>query len=31
VAHGRVRGLSSPWRVDPLPHMDELWIEGNSN
>lgn len=27
VAHRRVRGLSSPWRVDPLRHMDELWIE----
>ncbi len=27
VAHRRVRGLSNPWRVDPLAHMDELWIE----
>ena len=27
VAHERLRGLSSPWRVDPVAHMDELWIE----
>jgi peptide/nickel transport system substrate-binding protein len=27
VAHRRLRGLSSPWRTDPLMHMDELWIE----
>ncbi|MGQ0732278.1 MAG: ABC transporter substrate-binding protein [Acidobacteriota bacterium] len=27
VAHRRLRGLSSPWRADPLPSMEELWIE----
>jgi len=27
VAHERLRGLSSPWRVDPVAHMDELWID----
>ncbi len=26
-AHRRLRGLSSPWRTDPLMHMDELWID----
>jgi peptide/nickel transport system substrate-binding protein len=28
VAHHRLRGLSSPWRVDPAASMDELWLEG---
>jgi len=27
VAHRRVRGLSSPWWVDPLAHMEHLWLE----
>ncbi len=27
VAHERLRGLSSPWRVEPVGHMDDLWIE----
>ncbi len=27
VAHRRVRGLSSPWRIDPVAHIDELWLE----
>jgi peptide/nickel transport system substrate-binding protein len=27
VAHERVHGLSSPWRAEPVAHMDELWIE----
>ena len=26
-AHRRVRGLSSPWRTDPVAHMEELWLE----
>ena len=26
-AHRRLRGLRSPWRVDPAWHMEELWIE----
>lgn len=26
-AHRRLRGLRSPWRVDPASHMDELWVE----
>lgn len=27
VAHRRVRGLSSPYRAEPVWHVDELWIE----
>ncbi|HYN81762.1 MAG TPA: ABC transporter substrate-binding protein [Gemmatimonadaceae bacterium] len=27
VVHRRVRGLSSPFRSDPLWYMDELWVE----
>ena len=27
VSHERVRGLSSPWRADPIWHAGELWIE----
>ena len=27
VAHERLRGLSRPWRVEPVAQMDELWIE----
>ncbi len=27
VADRRVRGLSSPWRADPVWHMDDLWLE----
>lgn len=27
-AHHRIRGLSSPWRADPLRYMEELWVEG---
>lgn len=27
VAHRRVRGLSSPWRDDPVWYADELWLE----
>jgi len=30
VAHRRLQGLSSPWRTDPLVHMDELWIDDRS-
>ena len=26
-AHRRLRGLNSPWRVDPFSIMEELWIE----
>ncbi len=26
VAHRRLRGLSTPWRYDPVGHMEELWI-----
>ena len=25
--HHRVRGLSQPFRVDPAPYMEELWLE----
>lgn len=27
VAHRRVRGLSSPFRADPVMHLEELWLE----
>ncbi len=27
VAHRRVKGLSEPYRTDPLWHLDEVWIE----
>jgi len=30
VARTRVRGLSSPWRADPVWHMDELWLAKES-
>ena len=26
-AHRRLKGLRSPWRVDPVWYMDELWLE----
>jgi peptide/nickel transport system substrate-binding protein len=26
-AHRRLKGLLSPWRVDPVWYMDELWVE----
>lgn len=28
VAHRRLRGLSSPRRIDPVANMDELWVDG---
>jgi peptide/nickel transport system substrate-binding protein len=28
VATRRVRGLSSPFRTDPVRYMDELWLDG---
>jgi peptide/nickel transport system substrate-binding protein len=27
-AHRRLRGLSSPWRADPVWFMEELWLAG---
>lgn len=27
VTDRRVRGLHSPWRADPLVHIEHLWIE----
>jgi peptide/nickel transport system substrate-binding protein len=27
AAHNRLRGLSSPWRADPVLFMEDLWIE----
>ena len=27
VVHRRLRGLSTPWRSDPVGHMEELWLE----
>ena len=27
VAHRRVRGLSTPWRVDPYNFAERLWLE----
>jgi hypothetical protein len=28
LADRRIRGLSSPWRVDPFECMGDLWLEG---
>ena len=25
--HRRIRGLSSPWRAEPVAHMEYLWLE----
>ncbi len=30
VAHRRVRGMSSPYREDPVWYMEELWLEEES-
>ena len=30
VAHRRLRGLNTPWRTDPVEHMEELWLEDES-
>jgi ABC-type transport system substrate-binding protein len=30
VTHRRLRGLSTPWRYDPVEHMEELWLEDES-
>jgi peptide/nickel transport system substrate-binding protein len=27
LVHRRIRGLSSPWRADPVWHMEDLWLE----
>ena len=27
VTHRRLRGLSSPWKSEPVWHMEELWLE----
>lgn len=27
LAHRRLRGLSSPWRADPIMIMEDLWLE----
>ncbi len=27
IAHRRVRGLASPSRIDPVSHMEQLWLE----
>ena len=27
VAHRRIKGLSSPWRADPVWFMEHLWLE----
>ena len=27
IAHHRLRGLSSPWRVDAVQHMEDLWLD----
>jgi peptide/nickel transport system substrate-binding protein len=27
VSHRRVRGLSSPWRSEPVWHMEDLWLQ----
>jgi hypothetical protein len=27
VVHRRVRGLSTPWRADPVWYMEHLWLD----
>jgi peptide/nickel transport system substrate-binding protein len=27
IVHRRVKGLISPWRADPVAHMEHLWLE----
>ncbi len=27
VADRRIRGLSTPWRADPVQYMDDLWLD----
>ncbi|MEX2273620.1 MAG: ABC transporter substrate-binding protein [Vicinamibacterales bacterium] len=27
VAHQRLQGLSSPWRTNPVVHMEDLWLD----
>ncbi|MGH2360187.1 MAG: peptide ABC transporter substrate-binding protein [bacterium] len=27
IAHRRIRGLSSPWRANPVEYMEDLWLE----
>lgn len=29
-AHRRIRGLSTPWRADPIRFMGDLWLEDRS-
>ena len=29
VAHRRVRGLSTPYRAEPVWHVDDMWLEDN--
>lgn len=31
LAHQRIRGLSTPWRADPIRFMGDLWLEDRSN
>ena len=31
IVHRRVRGLSSPWRADPVEFMEYLWLEDRSD
>ena len=30
-AHRRIRGLSTPWRADPIRFMGDLWLEDRSD
>ena len=30
VVHRRIQGLSTPFRADPLPFMEDLWLEGEN-
>lgn len=30
-AHRRLRGLSSPWRAEPVRYMEDLWLEDRSD
>jgi hypothetical protein len=31
IVNERIRGLESPWRANPIRHLEDLWIEGRSD
>ena len=31
VVDRRIRGLSTPWRADPVQYMEDLWLDDGGN